>query len=82
MLINTILFTILFILIGSIIGLIIGYFIFFKTIYKGPDSNVIIKQIYVDSNNKQFKYIPQVCICPLHLSTEKLKNINYVHPNH
>ena len=66
------------IIIGLIIGIIFGFLIFKKYNYKGPDSNIVAKKIYIDSNGKKFKWIPKVCICPINLSMDKLKDSNYI----
>lgn len=70
------------IIIGLVIGIVFGFLIFKQYIYKGPDSNIVSKEIYTDSNGKKFKWIPKVCICPVNLSMDKLKNPNYVVPGH
>lgn len=70
------------IIIGFIIGIFIGNILFNKNIYKGPDSNIIVNQIYTDSDNKKYKWIPQICICPIDLSMNKLKDSNYVVSGH
>ena len=70
------------IMIGLIIGICIGIFAFKKTIYKGPDSNIISKNIYTDSDGKKYKWVPSVCICPINLSMGLLKEPNYVVPHH
>jgi hypothetical protein len=70
------------IIIGLSIGLIIGYLIFKKYKYKGPDSNIISKEIYTESNGKKYKLIPKICICPISYSMNKLKDKNYIDENH
>lgn len=70
------------IIIGLTIGLIIGYFMFKKYIYTGPDSNVISKEIYTDNSGRKYKWVPKVCICPISYSMNKLKDPNYIDPNH
>jgi hypothetical protein len=70
------------IIIGLVIGIVFGFLIFKQYIYKGPDSNIVSKELYTDSNGKKFKWIPKVCICPINLSMDKLKNPNYVVPGH
>jgi len=67
---------------GLVIGLIFGYLIFNKNTYVGPDSNQIVNKIYTDSNGKKYKYIPKICVCPINLSMDKLKNKEYKDPNH
>lgn len=81
-LLSDILINIITIIIGLIIGIIFGLFLFKKYIYKGPNSNIISKEINIDSNGKKFKWIPKICICPVNLSMIELKNKNYVHPGH
>lgn len=70
------------IIIGLVIGMTFGFLIFKQYIYKGPDSNIVSKEIYTDSDGKKFKWIPKVCICPVNLSMDKLKNPNYVVSGH
>lgn len=62
--------------------MIIGYFIFKKNIYKGPDSNIISKEIYTDISGLKYKWVPKVCVCPISYSMEKLHEPNYIDPNH
>ena len=50
-------------------GFIVGYISYviiqkYRTKTHGPDSNIIKKKIY-KYNNKYYKLIPQICICPL-----------------
>lgn len=70
------------IMIGLIIGVIIGLIIFKQYIYKGPDSNIIVQQVYTDENGNKYKWVPIVCICPINLSMNLLKEPNYTDPNH
>ena len=70
------------VIIGLVIGIIIGYFIFKEYKYKGPDSNIISQEIYVDSNGLEYKFVPKVCICPINMSMSKLKDPNYIDPDH
>lgn len=70
------------IILGIIIGIIIGYYCFKTYIYKGPDSNIISKEIYEESDGKKYKWVPKVCICPLNYSMIKLKDPNFIDPNH
>lgn len=67
-------YTIFTIIMGIIIGCIVGYLIFRDVKYVGPDSNEIVKQVYTDSSGKQYKYKPQITICPLNYSMKKLHN--------
>ncbi len=53
-----------------IVGFILGYILCTLYInknlnYHGPNSNTIQKYIYQDKNDKYYKFIPEVCICPL-----------------
>lgn len=73
---------IIIIIIGLVIGMIFGFLLFKQYIYKGPDSNIVSKEIYTDSNGKKFKWVPKVCICPVNLSMNELKNANFVYPGH
>lgn len=68
--------------IGLVIGLIFGFILFKQYIYKGPDSNIVSKEIFVDKNSKKFKWIPKICICPINLSMGELKKKNFVYPGH
>jgi uncharacterized protein YneF (UPF0154 family) len=70
------------IVIGLILGMIIGYYNFKSYIYKGPDSNIISVETYTDSDGKKYKWVPKVCICPLNYSMIKLKDPEFVDPNH
>ncbi len=70
------------ILLGLTIGVIIGYLLFNQYQYKGPDSNQIAKEVYIDKNGNKYKWVPKVCICPILYSMNKLKDVNYVDPNH
>lgn len=77
-----VIYYILTIIIGISIGIIVGYFIFKKYEFKGPDSNIVSKETYIDSNGKKYKLIPRVCICPISHSMIKLKDPNFIDPNH
>lgn len=79
---NIIINSIITIILGLLIGVIFGYIIFKKIQYKGPDSNNIVNETHLDSNGKKFKWIPQICICPIDLSMDKLKDSNYTDLNH
>ena len=70
------------IVIGLITGIIFGFVLFKQYHYKGPDSNIVSKEIYTDPDGKKFKWIPNICICPLNLSMDKLKNSSFVYPGH
>lgn len=70
------------IILGLVIGLIIGYIQFKKYIYKGPDSNIITQNIYSDENGNKYKWVPNICICPINLSMNKLKDPDWTDPNH
>ena len=70
------------VIIGIIIGILFGYLVFNKNIYVGPDSNDISSKIYEDSRGKKYKWKPKICICPINLSMDKLKNNNYKNPKH
>jgi hypothetical protein len=69
-------------IIGLSIGMVLGYFLFKKYHYKGPDSNIISKKIYTDSSGQKYKFVPKVCVCPISYSMDKLKDSNYIDPNH
>lgn len=70
------------VILGLSIGLIIGYYLFKQTQYKGPDSNLVCKEIYVDNDGRKYKWVPKVCVCPISYSMDKLKDPNYIDPNH
>ncbi len=77
-----IIISIITIIIGLTIGIIFGFLLFNKYIYRGPDSNIVSKEIYIDNNGKKYKWVPSICICPVNLSMDKLKDPNYIDPNH
>ena len=77
-----IIFNILIIALGLTIGLAIGNYWFKIYIYKGPDSNIVAKEIYKDSDGKKFKWVPKVCVCPISYSMDKLSDPDYIDPNH
>ena len=79
---HDILINIITIIIGLSIGFIFGHLIFKQYQYKGPDSNQIIKETYTDSNGNKYKWVPEICICPINLSMDKLLDPNYKVPNH
>jgi hypothetical protein len=64
-------------IIGILIGSIIGYFIFRNIKYIGPDSNIIVKQTYLDNNGKKYKYKPIITVCPINYSMGKLHDPNF-----
>ena len=70
------------IIFGLCVGIILGYFLFKKYLYKGPDSNIVSKEIYTDSNGNKYKFVPKVCVCPISYSMNKLKNPDFIDPNH
>jgi len=80
--ISEIITIIIVIIIGLTIGIIIGYYNFWIYIYKGPDSNIISKEINTDSNGHKYKWVPKICVCPISYSMGKLQNSNYIDPNH
>ena len=53
-----------------LLSAIIGYFVGKKIIpfkmknYHGPNSNIIRKNIY-KIDDKYYKFIPELCVCPL-----------------
>lgn len=56
-------------LLNSVMGLILGIFLAYfinttRQLYKGPNSNIIKKQIYT-RNDKCYKLEPVVHICPI-----------------
>lgn len=69
-------------ILGLVLGMVLGYFMFKGYIYKGPDSNVVINQIHTEPDGKKYKWVPKVCICPITYSMDKLKNPNYIDPEH
>lgn len=53
-----------------IIGIIFGYLFlkyFYMYEYKGPDSSVIKKYIYQNTDGEYYKFTTKVCICPINL---------------
>ena len=77
-----IIFNILIIGLGLTIGLAIGNYWFKEYIYKGPDSNIVAKEIHIDTDGKKFKWVPKVCVCPISYSMNKLHDPKYIDPNH
>ena len=75
--INNFISIILNILIGLCIGIIIGRQLFNKIKYKGPDSNIVKKEIHQDKKGK-YRWSPKVCICPISYSMFKLKDENFI----
>jgi hypothetical protein len=54
----------LYIILGFIFGFIFGKLVIFsKTIYKGPNSNIIRKNVYKTSENEYIKFDIEMCIC-------------------
>ena len=78
----TLLINIITLVIGLTIGIVFGYLIFKQYDYKGPDSNIIINEIYTEPNGKKYKWVPKVCICPISYSMDKLKDPNYIDLGH
>jgi len=70
------------IVVGFVIGIIFGFLLFKEYIFKGPDSNIVVHEIYTDLNGKKYKWTPAVCICPINLSMGKLKDPYYIDSNH
>ena len=57
------------IIISIILGFIISYFfatyiLFDNHRFKGPNSNHVRKEIYIDENKKCFSFVPIPYICP------------------
>ena len=56
-------------LITIILGYLMGYLTYLhlikKNIYHGPNSKIIQQNIYKSDDGNYYKFIPQVCICPL-----------------
>lgn len=77
-----IIFNILIITLGLTIGLAIGNYWFKVYIYKGPDSNIVSKEIHTDVDGKKFKWVPKICVCPISYSMGKLSDPNFIDPNH
>jgi hypothetical protein len=70
------------IIIGLVLGIVFGFLLFKQYIYKGPNSNIVSKEIHTEPDGKKFRWIPKICICPVNLSMDQLKNPNYIHPGH
>lgn len=79
---ENIIINLLTLIIGLSVGLILGYYMFKKINYKGPDSNIVVNEIYAESDGKKYKWIPKVCICPISYSMNKLKDPNYIDLEH
>ncbi len=49
-----------------VVGFILGMFVMWvsRQDEHGPNSNVVMKKIY-KHNGKYYRYVPEVCICPL-----------------
>jgi hypothetical protein len=77
-----IIFNILIIILGITIGITIGNYWFKVHIYKGPDSNIVAREIHKDEMGRKFKWVPKVCVCPISHSMNKLYDPDYVEPNH
>ena len=69
------------IILGILIGSIFGYIILKPYKYRGPDSNIVVKEVHTDSNGKKYKWVPKVCICPSYYSMNKFNNVKELH-NH
>ena len=70
------------VIIGLVLGIVFGFLLFKQYIYKGPNSNIVSLETNIDSNGKKYRWMPKVCICPINLSMNKLKNQNYIYPGH
>lgn len=53
------------IIIGLILGIIFYKSLFKNVIYKGPNSNIIKKQIYQDKEGNCYKFNTESYICPI-----------------
>jgi uncharacterized protein YxeA len=73
-----IIYYIITVIIGLVIGIIIGIYLFKKDIYKGPDSNIIKKNIYEEKDGRKYKWVPKITICPISYSMYKLKDNNFI----
>lgn len=65
------------IILGLSVSVIIWYIFLYNNKYIGPDSNDICKNIYVDKYGKKYKWMPQVCVCPIDYSMNKLHDKNF-----
>ena len=70
------------VVIGLVLGIVFGFLLFKQYIYKGPNSNIVSKEINTDENGRKFRWIPKVCICPVNISMSELKNPNFIYPVH
>lgn len=70
------------VVIGLVLGIVFGFLLFKQYIYKGPNSNIVSKEINTDENGRKFRWIPKVCICPVNISMSELKNPNFIYPGH
>jgi hypothetical protein len=64
-------------IVGILIGGLVGYFILRDIKYIGPDSNEIVKHTYTDSEGKQYKYKPNITVCPINYSMSKLHDTTF-----
>lgn len=56
------------IIISIIIGFIISYIVshlLFTPVIRGPDSNIVRQQIFIDDHNHCYRFKPDIRICPL-----------------
>lgn len=53
------------IIFGISLGIIIVSIFKFSNRLHGPNSNIIVKNIYHDSSNDKYKLVPEKCDCPL-----------------
>jgi hypothetical protein len=74
---NNLLYNLLIFIFSFSVGFLIGYFLFKDVKYIGPNSNEIVKNIYIDEHGKKYKYKPQITICPSKYSMNKLHNQNF-----
>ena len=65
------------IIIGIAIGIIFGLIVLKPVQFIGPDSNKIITEIHIDQYGKKYKWIPNICICPINYSMDKLSDTNF-----
>ena len=70
------------VVIGLVLGIVFGFLLFKQYIYKGPNSNIVSKEINTDVNGRKFRWIPKICICPVNISMSELKNPNFIYPGH
>lgn len=61
-------------LLGLIVGIILAYLVYNllnNNVIRGPNSKDIKKKIFVGNENKCYKLVPKIYICPIKYSMSK-----------